>query len=153
MLIRLIDDQLIECPDELGALALANPRYGDVADFTLEEVNLLLSVIVSSLFDGDNTLEQNIVHARKQLTMWGEPDAANLEKALAHIKHYNTNMAEKDIGYSDMDFLIDVYGISSKRGKSAEDIIDQPTREVGRVLELVDGTKPLPGELSLAVKP
>jgi hypothetical protein len=141
MLIRLINGELIEYPDELGALALANPRHGDVADFSLDEVNLLLNMMLASIFDENITLEQNIEKAKKHCSAWGNPDAANLEKALALIKHYNANMALKDIGYSDMNFLLDAYGIQSSRLKDEGYIINQQAHEVGKVPELGASTK------------
>lgn len=138
MLIRLVNEQLIECPDELGAFALADPSQGDVPDFSLDEVNLLLNIIVASLFDEGNSLEENIEHARKQLSIWGTPDPANMEKALAQIKHYNENMAVKDIGYSDRDLVHDALGIQ-RSNKDDVYVIDQQAREVGNVLELGSG--------------
>ncbi len=153
MLIRLANDDLVEYPDELGALALANPRHGDVSDFSLEEVNLLLNIMLASIFDENISLEQNIEKAKRHCTMWGTPDAANLEKALALIKLYNANMALKDIGYSDMDFLLDAYGIQSSRPKDEGCIIDQEAHEVGKVLELGNSSKHQTNDVALGDKP
>lgn len=153
MLIRLISLELIEYPDELGALVLADPTQGDVPDFSLEEVNLLVNGVLVMLFDENLTLEENIEQAREHCTMWGTPDAANLEKALAQIKHYNENMALKDIGYSDRDLVLDAYGIQRSHPRSTENVIDQEMHEVGTVPELGNSTKRLANEAAQTEKP
>lgn len=153
MLIRLANDDLVEYPDELGALVLAEPIHGDVPDFSLEELNCVINCNLGMIFDDELTLEQNIDKAREFYSMWGQPDAANLEKALALVKQYTENIALKDIGYIDKELLNDFYGIQSNRPRSTENVIAQEMHEVGNVAELGDSTKLLANEPALATKP
>ncbi len=111
MLIRLANDALVEYPDELGALVLADPSNGDVPEFSLEELNCVISGALGVMFDESLTLEQNIAEARIEYTKWGNPSAANMEKAHALIKSYKENIAAEDIGYSDSALVNSFYGI------------------------------------------
>lgn len=141
MLIRLISLELIEYPDELGALVLADPTQGSVPDFSLEEVNCLVNGVLVALFDQSITPQENIDYAREYCTKWGTPDPGNLEKALAQIKHYNENMPLEGIGYSDSELINDFYGIQRSRSKDEHYTIDQEAHEVDKVLELGDSSK------------
>lgn len=125
MLIRLDNDELLEYPDELGALVLADPRDGDVPDFSLDVLNALLSSSLGLLFNRSQTLEQNIVKAREHYTKWGNPSAANLEKALALIKNYNENIAPGDIGYSERELIDDLYSAPGAKNVNNSSGIDQ----------------------------
>ncbi|WP_338848058.1 hypothetical protein V8J88_04490 [Massilia sp. W12] len=113
MLIRLANDDLVEYPDELGALVLADPSCGDVPDFSLEELNCVISGALGVMFDESLTLEQNIADAMAEYTQWGTPSAANMEKARRLIKYYKEKIALEDIGYSDRALLHAAYGIIS----------------------------------------
>jgi hypothetical protein len=132
MLIRLPNDTLIKYPDEIGALALANPRFAEVPDFSLEEVNLIINITLAANYDESMTLTENIEGAKKHCTKWGTPTAENLEKALVKIKNYNEQMPVEDIGYSDTDFLLDAY--SSRPSHNTDNrVLDQAMREIGEL--------------------
>jgi hypothetical protein len=148
MLIRLANDDLLEYPDDLGALVLADPTQGDVPDFSLEELNCLISGALGMLFDEGLTLEQNIEQAREHYTRWGSPSAANMEKARAQIKNYKENIAEKDIGYSDRELINEFYGIQSSSRKFDDNVIDEAPRSVVKVAAL--GTAPSGAAKTLA---
>ncbi len=130
MLIRLQNDTLVEYPDEVGALALANPRFAEVPDFSLEEVNLILNITLAANYDESMTLADNIIAAKKQCTKWGTPTAVNLQNALAKIKYYNTQIRAEEIGYSDPNFLIDLYS-SRPLNRPTAGVLDQAMPEVG----------------------
>lgn len=83
MLIRLDNNELVEYPDEVGALLLADPAHGDEPDYSLEEINCLLSGGFAALYGDELTLEQNIEQAREHYTRWGKPTVSNMEKVLA----------------------------------------------------------------------
>lgn len=97
MLVRLDNNELVEYPDEVGALLLADPAHGDVPDYSLEEINCLISGGFAALYDVALTLEQNIEQAKEHYTMWGNPTTSNMEKALAQIKYYKENVAPSDV--------------------------------------------------------
>lgn len=124
MLVRLANGDLLEYPDELGALALADPSQGDVPDFSLEDLNLLISGGLGVFYDEELTLEQNIAWATEHYTKWGKPTAANMEKALAQIKYYKENLAPADVGYVDVELAKVAYGIQSSRRDSDDDIFE-----------------------------
>ncbi len=126
MLIRLDNDELVEYPDELGALVLADPRDGDVPDFSLDVLNALISSSLGMLFDKSLALEQNIAEARAHYTAWGSPSSANMEKARALIASYNRNTALEDIGYSDSELINDLYCIPSAKSANQSIVIALP---------------------------
>ena len=124
MLIRLANDDLVEYPDELGALVLADPRFGDVPNYTLEELNYLISFSLAILWDDSLTLAQNIAKAREDSNRWAQPSAANMEKAHAMIQFYKKNVAEKDVGYSSpafVNFLFDNHATGKSQPCAADD--------------------------------
>lgn len=105
MLVRLDNNELVEYPDEVGALLLADPSEGDVPDFSLEELNCLISGGFAAIYDESLTLEKNIEYAIEHYTRWGKPTPSNLEKARIQIKYYKENIAPADI--VSMDFELD----------------------------------------------
>ncbi|WP_338847746.1 hypothetical protein V8J88_03250 [Massilia sp. W12] len=112
MLIRLANDALVEYPDELGILVLADPSQGDVPDFTLEELNCLISGALGMLYDESATLQQNIHAAQIHFSKWGIASPANLEKARTLLEVYK-QIAPQNIGYSDLQLIKSAYGILS----------------------------------------
>lgn len=141
MKIRLANDDLVEYPDELGALVLADPACGDVPDFSLEELNCVISGALGVLFDESLTLEQNIEEAWREYTQWGAPSAANLQKARALIKYYKENIALESIGYSDRKLLHAAYGIISPE-QAQRKIFNNGRSEPGRQAELLTDSGP-----------
>ena len=142
MLIRLANDDLVEYPDELGALVLASPRYGDVPDFSLEELNCLISGALGILFDESLSLEQNIAEAKEHHSKWGNPSPANLEKAQALIKYYKENIALEDIGYSDRELLSAAYGIISPEAAKRKIFNNEPSDSAAPPAILTDASFP-----------
>ena len=140
MLIRLANDDLVEYPDELGALVLAAPRYGDVPDFSLEELNCLISGALGILFDESLTLAQNIAEAKAHHSKWGMPTAANLAKAHALIKYYKENIALADIGYSDRELLHSAYGIISPEAAKRKIVNDEAANSSTQAALLPDSS-------------
>ena len=138
MLIRLANNNLVEYPDELGALVLADPTCGDVPNFSLEELNCVISGALGMLFDESLTLEQNIAEARVEYTQWGPPSAANLEKAHALIKYYKENIALEDIGYSDRELVNSFYGIVSPEKANRKIFNNEPSNSGAQSILLID---------------
>ena len=124
MLVRLASGDLVEYPDEVGALALADPSQGDVPDFSLEDLNLLISGGLGVFYDEELSLEENIVWAKAHYTKWGKPTALNMEKALALIKFYKENLAPADVGYVDVELAKQAFGIQSSQRKPVDDFIE-----------------------------
>ena len=141
MLIRLANNQLLEYPDELGVLALADPSEGDVPDYSLEELNLVISIILGMLHDEKLTLEQNIELAKEHYMRWGNPTDSNLEKARAQIKYYKENVAPADVGYSDSELIKDVFGIPSSKPKAEAYIVDNMPSPPKKLLTLNESTE------------
>ncbi len=124
MLIRLANDDLVEYPDELGALVLADPSFGDVPNYTLEELNYLISFSLAILWDDSLTLAQNIAKAREDSNRWAQPSAANMEKANTMVQFYKKNVAEKDVGHSSpafVNFLLDNHATGKNQPCAADD--------------------------------
>ncbi len=120
MLVRLDNNELLEYPDELGALLLADPSEGDVPDFSLEEINCLISGGFAALYDEGLTLEKNIAHAIEHYTRWGKPTESNLEKARQQIKYYKENISPDQVVSMDVEI-----------GSQTEDMQrDKPKAEV-----------------------
>lgn len=100
MLIKIYNDELVEFPDELAALVLTNPVFDqDLPDYSLEEVNAVVHGVLGTFFEESFTLEQNIAEVKDIYASQRAPSAANLEKALAMIRHYNENIAVEDIAW------------------------------------------------------
>ena len=127
MLIRLANDALVEYPDELGALVLADPSFGDVPNYTLEELNYLISFSLAILWVDSLTLAQNIAKAREDSNRWAQPSVANMEKAHAMIQFYKENVVERDVGYSSpafVNFLSDNHATGERQPRVVDDIPD-----------------------------
>jgi hypothetical protein len=71
MLIRFGNDELVEYPDELGVLVLAEPSHGDVPDFSPDELNCVLNCNLGVIYDESMTLDENIQKAREFYSKWG----------------------------------------------------------------------------------
>lgn len=108
MKIRIITDELIKYPDELGALAMADVNKPAVPPFSPDEVNLFVNGILGMLYDNALTREENIVHAKAYCTTWGTPDGGAMEKGFMQIKDYNEKIPAEQVGYSNQE-LIDLY--------------------------------------------
>lgn len=128
MLIRLLNEELAEYPDELGALVLADPREGDVPDFTLDLVNSLIHDALVTKFDASRTLEQNIAAAETYYKNSGLPSAANMEKARALIENYNKNIPPEEVGYIDRDLMSYLYFTHDAKNADQHIVIDQPPK-------------------------
>lgn len=151
MLVRLASGDLVEYPDEVGALALADPSQGDVPDFSLEDLNLLISGGLGVLYDEALSLEENIVWAKEHYTKWGEPSASNMAKALAQIKFYKENVAPADVGFVDLELAKAAYGIQSSQRKPDDDFIENmpsPPKKLISFIENTEETAPKPADSS-----
>lgn len=109
MLIRLVNGELVEYPDDVVVLMLADPTYGDTPDLSVAEANCLIHAMIGTFFDEEFTLEQNIQKIRDIYAPLARPSPRNLEKAHAQIKHYTENIALADIGYSDSDTINSIF--------------------------------------------
>ena len=134
MLIRLANNNLVEYPDELGALVLADPREGDVPDFTLDLVNSLIHDALVTKFDASRTLEQNIAAAETYYKNSGLPSAANMEKARALIENYNKNIPPEEVGYIDRDLMSYLYFTHDAKNTDQHTVIDQPPKSKAQSL-------------------
>ena len=143
MLIRLANDDVVEYPDELGILVLADPSCGDVPDFSLEELNCVISGSLGVLYDESLSLDQNIAEARVECTKWGSPTPANLEKARVLIEYYNKNVARKDVGISDIELIKAAYGIVSPEQAKRKVFNHEPVTPVARPAILSDASDTL----------
>ncbi len=126
MLIRLETKELVEFPDELGALVLADPREGDVPDFTPDLVNCLIHDALVPMFNPSFTHEQNIAQAIAHFTQIGPASAASLEKARALIADYNKNIAPDAVGYVDRNLMGYLYFSHNTDAAKPALVIDQP---------------------------
>jgi hypothetical protein len=126
MLIRLANEDLVEYPDEVGALALADPSEGDVPEYSLDELNLTINGLLAIFYDEALTLEENIEWARGHYTKWGTPTAINLEKAHALITLYKESVAPADIGYGPLALVKELYGIQSSKSNDVYIIENRP---------------------------
>ncbi len=106
MLIKIYNDELVEFPDDLAARILATPLLDEnVPDYSIEEINALIHGVLGALFEEEWTLEKNIAEVRDIYAPQRIPNAANLEKALALIRHYNENIAVEDIAWVSADLV------------------------------------------------
>ncbi len=106
MLIRIFDDAIVEFPDDLAALILADPSYGDdFPEFSIDEVNAIIHGTLGAFFDQDFTLEKNIKKVRDRYASLESPSISNLDAALASIRNYSQNIDVNDIGLVDKNLL------------------------------------------------
>ncbi len=138
MLIRLENDDLIEYPDEVGALALADRSKGDVLDFSKDELNLMVNALLAMFYEEELTLEENIEWARKHYTKWGLPTDSNMAKAHALIKFYNENVAPADIGYGPLELVKEFYGIESSKLKEEVYTVENMPNSPKKLIEHSD---------------
>jgi hypothetical protein len=117
MLIRLPDGELVDYPDDVVALMLADPTYGDTPDLSVDEANCLIHAMIGTFFNPELTLEQNIQKVKDIYAPLASPSPSNLEKAHAQIRHYTENIALADIGYSDNDTINSVFHFQSSTKK------------------------------------
>ncbi len=142
MLIRIITEELIEYPDELGALVLAESTTPDAPPIPLDEVNLVVNGVLGLIYKENFSLEENIKRARAHCTLCGTPDDVAMEKALAQIKEYNEKVPTEEIGYSSQD-LIEYYYLDPKP-KIKPYTIDQDLQEIGKTPILAGPTSTQP---------
>jgi hypothetical protein len=129
MLIRLTNLELIEYPDELGALVMADLMRTDSEPFSLEEINLIVNGVLVPLYDEALTLEENISYAKEHCILTGMPDAATMQKGYEQIKRYNEDMLVEQIGYSSQELISEYY--CTQPGKKSETYtIDQNLHEI-----------------------
>lgn len=99
MLIRLDEGTLREFPDDLAALILADPSCGDdVAEFSVDDVNLLVHAVFGTLYDSTMSYEDNLRKARNACHMLGAPSEKTYQAALAAVRLYNQHIASDKIG-------------------------------------------------------
>lgn len=130
MLIRLTDFEVIEYPDELGALVMADLMRTDTAPFSLEEINLIINGVLAPLYSEARTLDENINYAREHCTITGMPDAITLQKGYEQIKRYNEGIPTSQIGYSSHELISEYYCTKPNR-KEQPYTIDQNLPEAG----------------------
>lgn len=112
MLIRSHHNELLEYPDDLVTMMLASPFHGDLddeSDWSIQEINCLIHAMLGTSFDETLTLEQNIEKIRHVYAPFGEPTAANLQRAQALVRLYNENITVNEIGYSDKETIRTVF--------------------------------------------
>lgn len=146
MLIRLINLELIEYPDDLGALVMADLNQVDEQPFSLEEVNLIVNGVLVLLYDENLTLEENIKFAREHCLLSGMPDDAAMQKGFEQIKYYNEKISVEQIGYSSQELINEYYCTKPSR-KDKPYTIDQNLHEVGTTSAIAGPAIPprLPG--------
>ena len=130
MLIRLTSLELMEYPDELGALVMADLMRTDSEPFSLEEINLIVNGVLVPLYDEALTLEENISYAKEHCILTGMPDATTMQKGYEQIKRYNEDMLVEQIGYSSQELIKEYYCTQPDR-KAQPYTIDQNHHEVG----------------------
>ncbi len=141
MLIKIYNDELVEFPDELAALTLIDIGFDhDTPNYSLEEVNAVVHGVLGTFFEEGLTLEQNIAEVKDIYAAQRPPSAANLEKALALIRHYNENIAVEDIAWVSADLVFPCGGNNYKPKPGY--VIDQaakPTQDTATPLNLEGG--------------
>lgn len=141
MLIRLISGELLEYPDDLGALVLADIIQADDQDFSLEEINLFVNGALVLLYDNALSLAENINHARAHYAKYPLPDAIALQKGHEYISQYNKNMLIEDIGYSNQELINQYCGMSPQYKVQPYTIEHEPHQDVNKT-ELTASTVP-----------
>ena len=142
MLIRLVSGALVDYPDDVVALMLADPTYGDTPDLSVEEANCLIHAMIGTFFNEELTLEQNIQKIRDIYASLASPSASNLEKAHAQIKHYTENIALADIGYSDSATINSVFHFQRSDHQADEGkVIDHAANPSPATGGMIDTTK------------
>jgi hypothetical protein len=139
MLIRLNNLELIEYPDDLGALVMADIIRDEEPRFSIEEINLLINGVLAPLYDEKLTLEQNINDAKVHCSHWGIPDDAAMLKGFTAVRQYNENVSAEQIGYVRQELVSEYYCTKSNR-KAQAHTIEQNFREVKPLPELTAPT-------------
>lgn len=124
MLIRLVNGELVAYPDDVVALMLADPTYGDTPDLSVDEANCLIHAMIGTFFNEELTLEQNIQKIRDIYASLASPSASNLEKAHAQIRRYTENIALADIGHSDSNTIHSVFHFQRSGHEADDKVID-----------------------------
>lgn len=107
MEIKIDETTLIEFPDDLAALLIADPSYGDTApEFGAQEVNILIHGLLASLYDVNRPLEQNIANIREQYGSIVQPVEVAIQTAIRSIHRYNAEISEEDIGLVNADDML-----------------------------------------------
>lgn len=106
MLIRIFDDAIVDFPDDLAALILADPSFDDdFPEFSIVEVNAIIHGTLGAFFKQHFSLNENIERVRDRYASIASPNAVNLAAALASIRNYNSNIEIEEIGVIDRSFL------------------------------------------------
>ncbi len=143
MLICLENLELIEYPDDLGALLMADIIRDDEPNFSIEEINLLINGVLAPLYDEKLSLEQNITKARVHCALSGIPDAAAMVKGFDAVRQYNENVPAEQVGFVSQQ-LVSEYYCSKPKQKEPPYTIDQNLHEVGAKPLLVAPTSTQP---------
>ncbi len=128
MLIKAYNNTLLEFPDDLAALILADPVGGqDVPDYSIEEINAIIHGVLGALFEEELTLEQNIALVSTSYSQQNPVDDKNLEKAFSLVQHYNQNIQLAEIAQVSPDLAFPCGGnvyLPASPALTAADIVD-----------------------------
>lgn len=106
MLIRIEDDTLHDCPDELATLILATPSAGKEPDsLSIEAVNALIHFTLGAFSDENLTWEENLNQVRAAYSATIAPSPQQLARAMEAVKNYNANIKPEHIGRVDSHLL------------------------------------------------
>lgn len=104
MLIRYLDGNLRDIPDELAVRILADPSSKeDISEYTSHWVNVIIHGVLGTMFDDEKSFEENVEAALDELPVVASDRA---EQALKLIRNYTIEVEDKDIGMFAADDLL-----------------------------------------------
>ncbi|PCJ11801.1 MAG: hypothetical protein COB04_18595 [Gammaproteobacteria bacterium] len=96
MLIRYLDDNLRDIPDELAIAILADPTSEeDISEYTSHWVNVIVHGVLGTMFDEDKNFEENVSDI---ISKFPQAPESRKAQALELIKAYNIEVEDCDIG-------------------------------------------------------
>jgi hypothetical protein len=106
MLIRIHTNEIVDFPDELAALVLADPSSGDDSpEFTPDEVNVLIHGILGTFYDLSMSYSDNVNKISERYNSIPAPNDLNYSLALESIHSYNKEIEQSNIGLVEKDLL------------------------------------------------
>ncbi|WP_444956964.1 hypothetical protein [Microbulbifer sp. ZKSA002] len=116
MLIRIETGELIEIPEELGALVLIDPFSSSSGqpEFSAEEVNALVHSILGTYFDSELSREENINKVKEIYAQFEPPSAEALSIARKSIEAYVKEIESAQVGMIDGE-LVDLMFIDNTK--------------------------------------
>lgn len=99
MKIKIDDDHIQEFPDDVAALIIADPSYGDeIIDLNASEVNVLIHGVLASIYNPTLSFEENINNIKTRYMDTAKPNKEALNVALGLIEKYKIEIEDDDIG-------------------------------------------------------